>query len=237
MQIDRSPQAIVFDLDGTLVDSSRDIAAAVNHALAAHGFPTRPPKQLATLVGDGARWLVARATELPHDDPAVDRVLATYSKYYEAHAVDATHPVAATVRTLTELQGLPLAVCTNKPRTATDLVLEGLGLACYFDIVVAGGDLPRLKPDPLPLLTIAERLGVHARELVMVGDGPQDVGCGRAVGAFTVGIQGGMTLPQRLLDARPDALLDSIGALPAQLRAWGWVRGGPRSAGLVRPLD
>ena len=231
MQLRRRPEAVVFDLDGTLVDSSRDIATAVNHALATHGFPTRAPEHLTALVGDGARWLVARATQLPCDDPAVDPVLATYSEYYEAHAIDATQPMASVVPTLAGLRGLPLAVCTNKPRTATDLVLGGLGLSCYFDVVVAGGDLPRLKPDPLPLLVVAQRLGVRARGLVMVGDGPQDVRCGRAVGAFTVGIPGPMTLPRCLVDSGPDALLDSIGALPGQLESWGWGRPSVRRSG------
>ncbi|MBN1607432.1 MAG: HAD-IA family hydrolase [Polyangiaceae bacterium] len=228
MQHDRRPEAVVFDLDGTLVDSRQDIATAVNHALTAHGFPTRPPEYLTTLVGDGARWLIARATELPYDDPAVDPVFAAYSAYYEAHALETTRPMAAVAHTLTELRALPLAVCTNKPRATTELVLRGLGLSSLFRVVIAAGDLPRLKPDPLPLLTIAERLGVRARELVMVGDGPQDVCCGRAVGAFTVGIQGGLTQPKRLIDSRPDVLLDSMGALPRQLESWGWLRKAPR---------
>jgi phosphoglycolate phosphatase len=119
-------------------------------------------------------------------------------------------------------------VCTNKPRITAELVLEGLGMSSHFAIVVAGGDLPRLKPDPLPLLTIAERLGVRARDLVMVGDGPQDVHCGRAAGAFTVGVEGGMTPRERLIDARPDALIPSMRALPRLLQSWGWLGAGRR---------
>jgi phosphoglycolate phosphatase len=224
MHLDRRPEAVVFDLDGTLVDSRQDITTALNHALAAHGFAPRPPEYLATLVGDGARWLIARATELPLDDPAVDSVLDAYSRYYESHAIDATRPMPAVTQTLAQLAALPLAVCTNKPRPTTELVLGGLGLSRWFDIVVAAGDLPKLKPDPLPLLTIAERLGVRARDLVMVGDGPQDVSCGRAVGAFTVGIQGGLMPPEDLIASGPDALLDSMAALPHKLESWGWPR-------------
>lgn len=221
MAPERSPKAIVFDLDGTLVDSRRDIVTAVNHALVVHGLPTQPPELLVTFVGDGARWLVARASGLPYDDPALDPVLTTYSEYYTAHPLGATRTMPFVRRTLSALKRLPLAVCTNKPRATTELVLGGLGLLPFFTTVVAGGDVPRLKPDPLPLLTIAQRLRIEARALVMVGDGPQDLACGRAAGAFTVGIQGGMTAPERLVEGQPDALLDSMADLPTLVESWG----------------
>jgi phosphoglycolate phosphatase len=223
----RRPKAVVFDLDGTLVDSRQDIASAANHALAVHGYATRPPEQIVSFVGDGAHWLVARATGLSHDDPAVEPVLVTYSEYYAAHALDATQLMPGVGETLPELEGLALAVCTNKPRGATERVLGGLGMLSYFAMVIAGGDLPKLKPDPLPLLTIAARLGISPSELVMVGDGPQDVRCGRAVGAYTVGIRGGLMAPERLIESRPEALLDSMSALPEQLETWGWGRPTP----------
>jgi phosphoglycolate phosphatase len=119
---------------------------------------------------------------------------------------------------LSALSALSLALCTNKPRVTTEAVLAALGLSELFQVVVAGGDLPRSKPDPLPILHIAERLGLSPSELVMVGDGAQDILSGRAAGAFTVGVRGGIQPIERLLAAEPDLLLDSLEELPEALR-------------------
>jgi phosphoglycolate phosphatase len=94
-------------------------------------------------------------------------------------------------------------------------VLAALDLARYFRVVVAGGDPPRPKPSPEPLEYVAARLGVPARALVMVGDGPQDVLAGRAAGAYTVAVRGGMASDERLLAAEPHAVLASLAELPA----------------------
>jgi phosphoglycolate phosphatase len=111
-------------------------------------------------------------------------------------------------------------VCTNKPRKTTEIVLRALELENRFATVVAGGDLPRHKPDPAPLFEIAHRLDVKPEELVMVGDGPQDVECGRAAGARTVGVLGGIADRSRLLAAAPDCVVQSLTELPSVLRRW-----------------
>jgi phosphoglycolate phosphatase len=213
-------QAVVFDLDGTLIDSREDIAAAANHMLAVHGFRQLPADTIAGYVGDGARLLVARCTKLGENAPELDALLATFLDYYTDHPTDHTRFMPATLETLDALGAMPLAICTNKPRRTTDAVLSALRLSPRFRVVVAGGDFPQKKPEPEPLLYIAERLGLDPGTLVIVGDGPQDIECGRAVGARTVGIEGGLIPRERLIAARPDELLPSLADLPALVTRW-----------------
>ena len=213
-------RAIVFDLDGTLVDSLDDIVASANHALGAHGFRVLPLQEIAGYVGDGARLLLARAARVPPDSTELDPLLKTFLDYYTAHATDHTRLAPGALHALDELAPFSLALCTNKPRAPAIAVLEGLGVADRFRVVIAGGDLERGKPDPLPLVHIARELGCAPAELVMVGDGPQDVEAGRRAGARTVGVVGGIAARERLLAAEPEALIESLAELPPLVRGW-----------------
>ncbi len=215
--------AVVFDLDGTLVDSRLDIARAVSASLRAHGRPELELNRVLGFVGDGSPRLIARAFGVELGTPDLAKYLATFLDFYQAHPTDATALMPGALTALDGLAPLPLAVCTNKPRVITDLVLANLGLRARFASVIAGGDVPHPKPDPTPLLHIAERLAVAPSSLVVVGDGPQDIECGRAVGARTVGIEGGFLPLDRLLAARPHALLDSLAQLPALISTWNVV--------------
>jgi len=213
---------IVFDLDGTLIDSRLDIANSANHALAAHGFPTLSVSEISTYVGDGARLLLARAARLEPNAPPLDALLATFIAYYTEHPTDHTLLLPGAHEALAQLGELrlPLALCTNKPRVIADRVLANLRLPAAFRVVVGGGDLPKNKPDPLPLLHIAERLGLSPTELVMVGDGAQDIGCAKAAGAHSVGVEGGIQGQELLLESQPDILLQSLFELPTALERW-----------------
>jgi 2-phosphoglycolate phosphatase len=214
------PKVVVFDLDGTLVDSGKDIAQATNFALSSHGLPRLELSEVLSYVGDGARLLLARAARLDPEDQRLGGLLATFLDHYAEHAVDHTRPLPGVIETLDALPDFTLAVCTNKPRKTTEIVLKALELDARFSAVIAGGDLPRNKPDPAPLHEIARRLGVKPPELVMVGDGPQDVECGRAVGARTVGVLGGIADSNRLRAAAPDAVVGSLLELPELLQRW-----------------
>jgi len=211
---------VVFDLDGTLIDSSLDIAGSANHALGAHGLPTLSVAEISRYVGDGARWLLARAARLEPDAPALDALLATFIAHYTDHPTDHTQLLPGARETLARLAHLPLALCTNKPRAITDRVLEDLALTGAFQVVIGGGDLPKNKPDPLPLQHIAGRLGLATTELVMVGDGAQDIGCAKAAGAHAIGVEGGMQGRELLVASGPDVLLSSLFELPAALEQW-----------------
>ncbi|MES1176079.1 MAG: HAD-IA family hydrolase [Myxococcales bacterium] len=206
---------LVFDLDGTLIDSRQDIAEAANHALGAHGFPTLSVSEIAGFVGDGARPLLARAARLAANAPELDALLKTFLAYYAAHPTDHTLLLPGAHEALAQLSHLPLALCTNKPRAITDAVLANLRLPVKFRVVVGGGDLPKSKPDPLPLLHIAEQLGLSPAELVMIGDGAQDIACAKAAGAHSVGVEGGIQGQEAMLSEGPDVVLKSLTELPA----------------------
>ena len=211
---------VVFDLDGTLIDSRFDIAAAANHALATHGFSTLSVPEISSYVGDGARLLLERAARLDPNATEIEALLNTFLAFYTAHPTDHTLLLPGAHEALTELQHLPLALCTNKPRSLTDAVLANLRLPATFKVVVGGGDLPKNKPDPLPLQHIAGRLGLNPSQLVMVGDGAQDILCAKAAGARSVGVEGGMQARARLLAAEPDVLLQTLADLPAVIATW-----------------
>ncbi|HTJ84279.1 MAG TPA: HAD hydrolase-like protein [Polyangiaceae bacterium] len=216
------PSAVVFDLDGTLIDSRGDIAAAVNHALLAAGRAALPATTIARFVGDGSRSLVARAAKLAETDDEVDRLLESFLTYYEAHPIDFSRWVdgaPAVLDRVAEL-GMPIALCTNKARGVTDAVLGALGVRTRFRAIYAGGDGPEKKPAPGPLLTLAKKLGCEPSNLVMVGDGPQDVECARRVGCRVIGIASGYSPRERVVAAKPDVVLDGLAELPDVVRRW-----------------
>lgn len=206
---------IVFDLDGTLVDSRRDIAESCNRALLACGFPALTHAELEGYVGDGAPQLLARAARIALDDVRIDQLMTEFLDYYSAHPIDYTELMPGARAALDSLGGYPLGVCTNKPRRTAVRVLEGLELSSRFKAIVAGDDLPQKKPDPAMVRLSADLLGIVATELVMVGDGPQDILSGRGAGAFTVGVRGGIQAIERLLAVSPDVVIDSLEELPA----------------------
>jgi len=212
--------AVVFDLDGTLIDSRGDIVVAVNHALESSGRLVRPAAEILPLVGDGGRTLCARAAGLEETHPDVDRLFAAFLDHYVAHPVQHTTWMPHALDALDALAPMPIALCTNKPRRTTDAVLAGLGAVRRFACTIAGGDLPEKKPHPRPLLVVAERLGADPRRCAMVGDGPQDIDAGRAAGMRTVGVRGGFLAIERLLAARPDVLLDDLSGLTSIVAGW-----------------
>ena len=212
------PRALLFDLDGTLVDSRADIAAACNAALFAHGRPALPVAAILPMVGDGARALVARALSSfePPSDALLDDVLATFGAYYLAHPCVHTVLLPGAREVLDEAAtlALPCALVTNKPRDVTIALVEALGLT--FEALWAGGDGP-LKPAPDCVLAMVARLAVAAGDAWMIGDGPQDVGAGKAAGCFTVGVPG-IAERARLLASGPDLVCESLYDLRDELR-------------------
>lgn len=196
------PSALLFDLDGTLVDSKRDIQVALNSALAAVHREPLSLEVVTGMIGDGARVLVTRA--LGADISPLEPALAHF------HAVYAEQPCAHT----TLLPGarealaidLPHAVVTNKPRAITLLVLAKLGVD--VPVVYAGGDGP-LKPAPDGVESAARQLGVDVKAAWLVGDGPQDVRAGKAAGCVTIAVPG-IAERAHVLAAGPDHVVTSL---------------------------
>jgi phosphoglycolate phosphatase len=212
-------RAVLFDLDGTLVDSRRDIAAACNFALASVGMPPSPVDVIAEYVGDGARMLVARALARAPDDAIVARALVAFQAYYADHAAVHTTWMPGAREAALALSDRPLGLVTNKPRVAALAVLDALSARALFASIVAGEDAP-LKPDPRGILAALAALEepVKPAEAWVVGDGPQDVLAGRAAGCVTVGVRGGFASNERLEAAAPDVVLDSMHELVPLLR-------------------
>lgn len=216
----RSRRALVFDLDGTLIDSRGDIAAAANFGLGQLGRAPLPVETICGFVGNGAPYLLRRVADVAPGGPLAEEdfmaLSAHFHAYYRAHPVDLS-TVLPGVQACLHLPERALAICTNKPRSLTDLVVSGLGWDGLFHAVVGGGDTPNKKPHREPLDLVAQLLGVSAHELIMVGDGWQDVGSGRAVGAHTVGVRGGFLEERLLEEAAPDVILDDLTQLPGYL--------------------
>ncbi len=203
--------ALIFDLDGTLVDSGRDIALAANHGRAALGRPPLPEPLLISFVGDGVEMLVRRA--LAHDGPEpseeeVRTALAALRDHYGRHCTDNTRPYPGVLEVLHHFRRLPLHVATNKPREYTERILRELSLAGAFRRVVAADDVTQRKPDPEPLRRCLEGLDVAPSAVAVVGDHPNDVLAARALGAVSVGAAYGLVPRERLLAAGPDHVIE-----------------------------
>ena len=183
---DLSDLVVIFDLDGTLVDSAPDLTGAMNAVLVAEGLAALAPHEVRHLVGDGARALLRRGFEADGrafpDGAAGDALVADFIAHYRAHLADETRPFGGAEACLDRLSaaGAALAVCTNKPHALAVMVLERLGLMDRFAVVLGRDSLALFKPDPAPLLAILERTN-RARG-AMIGDTMTDVAAARAAG-------------------------------------------------------
>jgi phosphoglycolate phosphatase len=207
---------IVFDLDGTLVDSSRDLADGVNAAL--HrldgGAMTLDLDTVRSFIGSGARNLLSRS--LVHAGMAVppDDALPVFLEEYDKRLTAHTGFYPGVEETLDRLAAHPLAVLTNKPGDMSRRILDALGAGTRFFRVYGGGDLPSRKPDPEGLMRLMAESMATPRTTVMVGDSSIDVRTGRGAGAWTVGVRYGFD-PESLVSQPPDAFLDRFDQLPA----------------------
>ncbi|MHB8420123.1 MAG: HAD family hydrolase [Myxococcales bacterium] len=205
---------MVFDLDGTLVDSRLDLAVSVNAALRAVGLPERPPQEIFGFIGEGARRLVERsvAPRLELLEPALDH----WSRHYADHLLDATRAYPGIPELLERLRP-PLAVHTNKPGGFARRILEGLGLAGRFARVVGGGDGWARKPDPAGALALLGQLGVSPGRAVYVGDSRIDVATARTAGMRFIGVAWGLGGERELREAGAVEIVASVPELAAAL--------------------
>jgi phosphoglycolate phosphatase len=174
------PRVLVFDLDGTLIDSAPDLAQAINALLAELGRPPLAEAAIRPMVGDGSRLLLARALAAAGIERPADGVFDRFMVHYLAFAADKTRVYPDVPETLAALEarGHPLGICTNKPFAPTERVLEAFDLARFFTAVVGGDSLPQRKPEPEPLLKAIAALG--GGPAAMIGDSANDMLCARA---------------------------------------------------------
>ena len=212
----RHLEAVVFDLDGTLVDTLPDIAAALNRVLVDEGRAALAGPVVATMIGDGVARLVERgfaATGAALGAAAREASTRRFLALYEADVAGRSRPFPGVAKTLSELRsaGLRLAVCTNKPAAPSEALLASLGLADFFSAVVGGDSLAVRKPDGRHLLATLARLGVAAGRAVMVGDSANDVAVARDAGVPVIVVSYGYGTTARLLGA--DAVIDGFADL------------------------
>jgi phosphoglycolate phosphatase len=207
---------ILFDLDGTLIDSRADLALAVNLTRQDLGLPALPQAQVVGYVGEGARTLLCRA--LPERPEAVERALELFRGHYHAHLLERTalYPGVAPALQRLHRAGHRLMVVTNKPGEATRRILAGLEVAPLLAAVVGGGDGPALKPDPAPLRLALEQAGCPAQGGWMVGDHFTDLEAGRRAGLKRCFCRYGFGDPRQ---ETWDLAVDDLGALADHLGA------------------
>jgi phosphoglycolate phosphatase len=208
------PTVLVFDLDGTLIDSAPDLAQAVNALLAELGKPPLTEAAIRPMIGDGARLLLARALAAAGLD-APPHAFDRFMEHYLAHVADRTRPYPDVLSTLQALRvrGYAMGICTNKPFEATQRVLEAYGLAGFFGAVIGGDSLPQRKPDPEPLLAAIAGLGGTRSQAVMIGDSANDVLCARAAAVTAILIPSDYGTPAEDADLK----LTRFSELPAAL--------------------
>ncbi|MGB8031681.1 MAG: HAD-IA family hydrolase [Terracidiphilus sp.] len=215
---------LVFDLDGTLIDSAQDLCNSVNATLREFNFGPLPDPTIAGFVGNGAPLLMRRSLALaasiaPGDvnEDLFARAYAFFLQYYREHKLDFTYAyegVLDALKALHELHDGPgglqriMAVLTNKPVRSARGICEGLGLANYFLHIYGGDSFPLKKPDPLGLRSLMEETGATPEETVMIGDSKVDVETARNAGTWSVGCAFGFG-PQNLMDIPPDILVSS----------------------------
>ena len=213
---------LIFDLDGTLVDSRQDLSNSINAMLRHYGKTELPCDVIASYIGDGAPMLVRRALGDPDDEGLVPEAINFFLAYYREHKLDHTYVYEHVVETLTQLAASnngsgprKLAVLSNKPVHPSRAICEALGLSKYFFQVYGGNSFHTKKPDPLGVETLLGEADAKPEEAVIIGDSDIDVITARNSGIYSVGVSYGLA-PHTLEAAPPDVLVDSA-------KEWGEV--------------
>jgi len=212
-------QLVIFDLDGTLIDSRLDLVHSVNATLRHMKRPELPDDVIASYVGDGAPALIGRALgSEAGDEKLVRSGLEYFLTYYREHKLDHTRLYDGIIEALAALEdshngrGRKLAVLSNKPVHPSRAIVEALGLGKFFVRVYGGNSFPTKKPDPEGAQTILRETGTGPHETLVVGDSGVDILTGRNAGTWTCGVTYGFA-PHTLRETPPDVLLDQ----PAEL--------------------
>lgn len=215
---------LIFDLDGTLIDSKLDLALSVNAARHRLGLNPLDHERIFGYVGQGASMLIRRSLGEGASEEAAATALEHFLAYYKAHMLDHTVPYPGVREALEELArrgfgqnpGRPMAVLTNKPERFSKMILQGLRLDGYFIRVYGGNSFERKKPDPVGVDVLLGDFGVRPREAMVVGDSEIDVQTARNAGTWACGVTYGLG-SHRLAEYPPDLLLDSLAELPPYL--------------------
>jgi len=208
-----SVRALIFDLDGTLIDSKVDLSQSVNATRKHMGLEEITSERIYGFVGNGAQALIRRALGYAAPEEEVNAALAYFLEYYSEHMLDHTVPYPGVEEGLAQLAGRPMAVLTNKPVRFSQLILEGLGMARYFEFVYGGNSFERKKPDPMGVQVLLRDWGLTPRAVMLVGDSEVDVQTARNAGIWACGVTYGLG-SKGLEIHKPDLLVNSLTELP-----------------------
>ncbi len=208
----RQIKLLIFDLDGTLIDSRLDLIHSVNAMLKHFGRPELPGDVIASYVGDGAPMLVRRALGDPRDEGVIKEGLEHFLGYYRVHKLDHTHVYDGIKDMLTVIRNAngilrKMAVLSNKPVIPSRTIVEALGLAEFFTHIYGGNSFSTKKPDPHGAQTILRETKIRPQETLMVGDSSVDVITGHNASLWTCGVTYGFA-PHTLCEAPPDVTVD-----------------------------
>jgi len=209
-------QLVIFDLDGTLVDSKKDLALSVNAVRERMGLGPLSDDLIASYVGQGVTVLVRRALSEQTTDEEVEKAVQIFLQHYRLHMLDNTTTYPGVRDVLEELRTRKLTVLTNKPVNFSREMLTRLGIADYFSFIYGGNSFDQKKPSPVGVKRLIRDLGVTPRRTLMVGDSETDVLTGRNAGVWTCGVTYGFGA-HTLEDALPDLVLDDLRDLPLLL--------------------
>ena len=210
---------LIFDLDGTLVDSRVDLANSINAMLRHYGKLELPNDVIAGYIGDGAPMLVRRSLGDPDDESFLQEALLYFLSYYREHKLDTTYVYEGIKEALEAIQNsrngaftqatqaFKMAVLSNKPVVPSRAIVEALGLGPYFFQVYGGNSFHTKKPDPAGVQALLHEAGVQPGETVIIGDSDIDILTARNAGIYSVGVTYGLS-PHTLKDAPPDVLID-----------------------------
>jgi phosphoglycolate phosphatase len=218
-----SARIVVFDLDGTLVDTAPDLINALNFVLDREGLPPVPLHSARNMIGAGARAMIERGLELEGRTAGladITRLTKDFIDYYAAHIADVSRPFEGLEAALDELgaRGYRFAVCTNKLEWLSKLLLDQLGLSSRFSAICGADTFGVSKPDPAILQQTIARAGGQVSQSIMVGDAGPDIGVARRAGVPVIGVEFGYTeVP--IANLKPDRLISHMRDLPAAVES------------------
>jgi phosphoglycolate phosphatase len=205
-------RALVFDLDGTLIDSKDDLILSVNATLAELGRSALPTGRISGYIGQGAPLLIRRALGDAATDEECRRALEFFLAYYETHKMDHTMVYQGVREALARLSAFPMAVLTNKPERISRRILQELRLADCFRVIYGGNSFPTKKPDPQGMQAILNEFGVTPREMALIGDSEVDVQTARNAAVWAGSVTYGFGA-HRIDEFPPDFLLHNLAEL------------------------
>lgn len=207
---------IIFDLDGTLVDASIDLANAINYAIEPYGAKPVSVQETISLVGEGITTLMEKLIRKEGINADRDALVKRFLEHYSVHLVDNTTVYPGVAETLSELKDYKKAVISNKREALSSEIVERLGLAQYLDLIAGSDTTSERKPSPVPILHVLSKLDVKPEEAVIVGDSNFDIEAGKAAGIKTIAVTYGYRPREILKDA--DFMIDRMEELTNILR-------------------